>query len=458
MTDTGAREIWEQRWLLPGELREGLGEELARRPPGGPATSPAPEGSPAPEAAPARGPEPAPARGRAHRRTGRDWTVDVLLFLWAAGMWLLMVATLPDRDYLPAWMTAIDAPLGALGCLALWWRRRFPLLLAVALVPVGALTSAVFGALTVVILNLGLRTSWRTGAAVLAAHVTAALPYMLLYGVPHEGGWASVAFVVAHYLFFFSWGAGLRLRRQLVIRLREDARRERAEHARRLADARRTEREAIAREMHDVLAHRMSLLSVHAGALAYRTRASAPATPLSASEISDSAQLIRDTAHQALEELRDVLTVLRGTGATDGGPQPEISDIGRLVADATGAGQRVTLSTGYDEAAVEGLRGQVRRTAYRVVQEGLTNARKHAPGRPVTVSVTGAPGHGLTVAVRNELAPGVVPGGAGEIPGAGAGLAGLEERAALDGGSLSHGVTGTAFHLVAELPWGPAEP
>ena len=79
---------------------------------------------------------------------------------------------------------------------------------------------------------------------------------------------AGVGFVLAYYLVFFAWGTVVRARRLLVVALRADAERERAEHGRRLADTRRLERQAIAREMHDVLAHRISLVSVHAGALA----------------------------------------------------------------------------------------------------------------------------------------------------------------------------------------------
>jgi signal transduction histidine kinase len=211
--------------------------------------------------------------------------------------------------------------------------------------------------------------------------------------------------------------------------------------------------------MHDVLAHRISLLSVHAGALAYRTGPAGVAAPLSSPEISDSAQLIRDTAHQALEELRAVLTVLRGGTPTTAGEAahraaeaglPRIADITGLVAEAEEAGQRVSLVRRYDADLADALRGQVQRTAYRVVQEGLTNARKHAPGEAVTVTLEGRPGDGLTVRVRNALPDGTRPV---EIPGAGAGLAGLEERAVLDGGTLRHGADDGAFELHARLPW-----
>ncbi len=418
----GHQAEWEHRWLLPGEL-------LA-------------------------------SRGRPVHRSGRDWVVDVFLFLFALGLYAVLAATADQRDYVPEWIRTLDWPLGALSCLALWWRRRFPMLLALAMAPIGAISATFMGALTVVILNLGIRVPWRPALVVLGLNIAATMPYLVIFSVPNEGGWLACAFVVAFYLFLFAWGAGIRARRQLVARLHEDADRQRVEHARRLADARRTEREAIAREMHDVLAHRISLLSVHAGALAYRTGpAAGSAVPLSGPEISDSAQLIRDTAHQALEELRAVLTVLRGVapaaGAAGGGGDPEvglprIADITGLVAEAEEAGQRVTLVRRYDAGLAGTLRGQVQRTVYRVVQEGLTNARKHAPGEAVAVTLEGRPGNGLTVLVRNVLPDGTSPA---EIPGAGAGLAGLEERTVLDGGTLRHGADDGAFELHARLPW-----
>jgi signal transduction histidine kinase len=90
------------------------------------------------------------------------------------------------------------------------------------------------------------------------------------------------------------------------------------------------------------------------------------------------------------------------------------------------------------------------RTAYRIVQEGLTNARKHAPGAAVTVTVGGRPGSGLTLDIRNPWP--VRP--AGDIPGTGTGLVGLAERTTLAGGRLTHGRTPDGdFSLTAWLPW-----
>ncbi|CAL9450062.1 hypothetical protein SUDANB171_02409 [Streptomyces sp. enrichment culture] len=448
MTETAAgvsgRFTRPQRWLLPGDLLTEPADHVAA--PGAPG---------APDAA-VRRPRPRPPR-----RTPRDWAVDLTLFGWSLGMWALMVfMVLPTLEHTPEWIRVIDAPLGLLACCALWVRRRHPLAVALLIVPVGAVSASAFGALGAIMLSTALRLPTRRALALLAANIVVVIPYFLLCSLPEENsGWGDIFFSVAYLLMFFAWGIATRARRQLVVRLRQDAGRERAEHARRMADARRTEREAIAREMHDVLAHRISLLSVHAGALAYRTSgaAGAHAKPLSDTEVGESAQVIRDNAHQALEELREVLTVLRGTapGAlteAGGRPQPRIAEIGELVTEATRAGQRVVLDQKYAEGATEALRDQAQRTVYRVVQEGLTNARKHAPGALITVTLVGAPGQGLTVRIRNPL-PVTTGAGREHIPGAGAGLAGLEERIALDGGTLLHGTTNGAFELVAKLPW-----
>ena len=87
------------------------------------------------------------------------------------------------------------------------------------------------------------------------------------------------------------------------------------------------------------------------------------------------------------------------------------------------------------------------RTVYRIVQEGLTNARKHAPGSTLTIELTGSPDDGIDVVLRNPLGFGT------SVPGAGLGLVGLTERAELRGGRLAHGREGAAFVLRGWIPW-----
>jgi len=197
--------------------------------------------------------------------------------------------------------------------------------------------------------------------------------------------------------------------------------------------------------MHDVLAHRLSLLATYAGAIEYRP----DATPDQASR---AAGVVRAGAHQALDELREVITVLReddGAGDAAQRPQPGLADLPRLVEESRDAGARVQMD---DRVADTGeVPGATGRTAYRVVQEGLTNARKHAPGEPVQVVIDGRPGSGLLIDIRNP----VVNGQAAEpvIGGSGTGLIGLTERVRLAGGELDHQAADGEFRLSARLLW-----
>ncbi|GEB52717.1 MULTISPECIES: sensor histidine kinase [Streptomyces] len=401
------------------------------------------------------------------RRTVRDWCVDVLLFGCSL---LLLLAVLGAEDELrPDWLRELDTPLGVAACLSLWLRRRHPLGVAIAALPAAALSDTAIGALIVIVFNIALRLPWRLALLMLALHIAVAVPLLVLYVVPDDDGRAVTITFLALYLGFFAWGSAARARRQLVVRLREDAVRARADHERRLTDVRRAERRAIAREMHDVLAHRVSLLSVHAGALAYRTRQSVAGrgAALDEEEIAQSATVIRDNAHQALEELREVLHVLRedeGEESPEGGegpsasavpggiarPQPDLERIGELVAEARAAGQEIVLDDALPPDPEPPLRPQLQRSVYRVVQEGLTNARKHAAGRPVRIRLGGGPGDGVTVRVTTPL-PGRAAASA--IPGAGAGLTGLSERLEIEGGRLRYGPQEGVFTLLAWLPW-----
>jgi signal transduction histidine kinase len=147
---------------------------------------------------------------------------------------------------------------------------------------------------------------------------------------------------------------------------------------------------------------------------------------------------------QALQELRDALGVLRDDGDATL-EQPGLDRLGDLVGEAREAGQQVELVTDGD---LHDAPPGVGRAAYRIVQEGLTNARKHAPATPVSVSVRRGDDR-LRVHLCNP-----VRAGEPALPGSGRGLVGLRERATLAGGSLRHGPTGTGcFELDAELPW-----
>src|SRR5699024_3440919 len=138
----------------------------------------------------------------------------------------------------------------------------------------------------------------------------------------------SVPIVVAIVAVTVGWGLYIGSRRELLATLRDRAERAEAEQELRTAQARIAERAPIAREMHDVLAHRISLLTLHAGALAYRE-------DLEPQEVREAAGIIQDTSHQALTDLREVLGVLReGPGdALPELPQPDADDLPELIAE-----------------------------------------------------------------------------------------------------------------------------
>ena len=199
------------------------------------------------------------------------------------------------------------------------------------------------------------------------------------------------------------------------------------------------ERARLARDLHDVVAHHVSLIAVRAETAPYTHPDLEPGAKQVLADIAADAR-------RALDELRGVLGVLRRAedGARERAPQPQLPDVARLVETARAAGEQVSLSG--DLAAEAGSAQQY--VAYRVVQEALTNARRHAPGQPVAVAVVADEGV-LRVRVTNPyLAASTAADGAG------AGLAGMRERVEALGGSLSTGVDGDLFVVEAELPRG----
>ena len=254
-------------------------------------------------------------------------------------------------------------------------------------------------------------------------------------------GWWLVLVAVG-YGALLGWGSWAQARAALIRSLRERAGRAEAEQGRRVAEARMLERRRIAREMHDVLAHRLSLLATFAGAMEYRPDSSPE-------QLSRAAGVVRHGVHQALAELREVISLLRDDDLPDrdgGRPQPLLADVPRLVEESRDAGTEVLLSDTVAEPAA--APPPVARTAYRVIQEGLTNARRHAAGQPVRVDLRGGPGAGLRIEVRNPLAPRPAA-----TSGGGAGLVGLTERVHLVGGRLDHQAVGGEFRLHASIPW-----
>ncbi|MGK9462024.1 sensor histidine kinase [Streptomyces sp. G6] len=387
-------------------------------------------------------PEPRRPGGRP-RRTARDWFVDFACFLLAVTIGLLAADVLDEEPDLSAAMAVADQVIGALACAAVWLRRRWPVGLAVAMVPVSLVSATAGGAVLASLFTLAVHRPFRYVAWIGGASLALTPLYYWMRPEPGLPYLASLVIAMLLGVTVIGWGLLVRSKRRLLLSLRDRARHAEAEAGLRAEQAQRLAREAIAREMHDVLAHRLTLLSVHAGALEFRPDASRE-------EVARAAGVIRESAHEALQDLREIIGVLRAGESDDAGrPQPTLGALDALVAECRQAGMKVTLASGVpDPAAVP---ASVGRTAYRIAQEALTNARKHAPGTEVTVSVAGAPGDGLALTVRNTPPEGDIP----HVPGSGQGLIGLTERATLAGGALEHGPTPEGgFAVRARLPWG----
>lgn len=333
-----------------------------------------------------------------------------------------------------AGMLALQAGL----VLPLLWRRRKPM--------------AAFGVIAAVFV-----LQWSLGAALRAdVALFIALYSLALHGRLRQLPWAGAVMVGAmalvavrassavsvwDALFFLlstataavALGLMVRIRRAQLAGLRERAARLEIERDQRSRLATATERTRVAREMHDIVGHNLSVIITLADAGAY-------ATDVAPERGKEALRLIGDTGRQALGELRRVLGVLREAGDGPAGgpelsPQPGIADVGALCATVRAAGLEVVYRTSGD---VDALDGGVQLTVYRIVQEALTNTMKHAADDArvhLAVAVTGAR---LSIRVQ-DTGPATPSGPPNEE---GHGLVGMRERAALYGGTVSAGPTG----------------
>jgi signal transduction histidine kinase len=380
-------------------------------------------------------------------RSLRDWVVDLIMFgfalaVGAAGVWT-------DAKHAPGWLIAINVLVGLAACGALWVRRDHPLAVGLGAVSVSAFAGMAGGAAVVGIFTVAIYCQPRRALQLMVFSFATSAVYAALYTGAGTYRIGDLLAGIAFSIIAAAWGLFVRARRELVLSLHERNRQLHAEQEMRVQDAQRAERDRIAREMHDVLAHRISLLSLHAGALEYNPNA----TP---EEIARAAQVIRISAREAQEELREVIGVLRADVADQplAAPQPTIADLPALVEESRRAGMSVVL-----ECAIGGdeLPQTLGRTVYRLVQEALTNVRKHAPGQLVTIEVVGKPDESVRVIVTNRPPVGGAESGRRRQPtqvGSGTGLIGLGERVTLTGGTLEHGaLPDGGFRLTAELPW-----
>lgn len=348
------------------------------------------------------------------------WLVDVLF----------VVAAVADAVLDISGATRVETGLSLLAAAALLLRRRLPVL-AFALTMPGLFVGSAVVAASIALFTLGERTDRRW--LMLVAAAVQFVGFSGFVGPPQslDELVVSILYAVIFALGPLAIGLLVRTRARLTEQLaevrlaREDERRQAAE----VALSR--ERALLAREMHDVVSHQVTLIAVQAGAVQVAGRDEAER---------GFARTIRQLCVVTLQELREMVQVLRASGGTarEIAPQPVLTDLPRLIADS---GLETTATVDLPET----LGQPVQRAVYRFVQEGLTNVRKHAPEAAVRVSARMHDGMVLV-----DLVNGPARAERLELPGSGLGLIGLGERASLLGGSLEAGPQpgdGYALHL-----------
>ncbi len=389
------------------------------------------------------------------RLSTREWLVDTALagaFLVVGQVGLHLGDGSGFSGTAPAAVTAVvDAAIAV----PLVWRRRYPLgsLVAVAAVMVaprafGQIALPLWGGLGCLVFALYSASRWAARPKDTLALVVPALVLVALgVEIPHFSAPGEYAFSVPVILLGWLIGQGMRRWSQMSLLLRrhldEMEQTEAARHSAAVVD----ERARIARELHDVVAHAVSVMVVQSGSARLKLR-SDPA----ASE--EALRSVEQTGRQALVEMRHMLGLLRSdNGGPALAPQPSMRGLAALVDSMRSAGHDVELRTG---GVPVGLPPGMDLSAYRIVQEALTNAVRHAGAVPVRARVTwGSRALELEVVNARPVAPVPRPDGSGH------GLVGMRERCELFGGTLTVGRTpdgGFRVHARLPLPESAAEP
>lgn len=333
----------------------------------------------------------------------------------------------------------LDLAVGLTAYVVVALRRRHPLAIALVLNAAAAVSGLAAGPAVLASVSLAARRRYLEIVPVGLVSFAAGLTFVHVEPQSHDDAfWVDVVINLVVTTAILGWGLYIGSRRQLIWTLRDQVAKAQEQLAVRSGSARTAERQRIAREMHDVLAHRISQVSMQANAVMYRD-------DLSPEQLRASVAIIQEKANEALVDLRAVLGVLRdGNGEVLDRPQPTYADLPALIEETRGLGTQVELQDDV-EGEVPELAG---RTAYRLVQEALTNARKHAPAATVRVSLRGDPATGLGVKVSNPLGFGSVG-----APESGLGLVGLRERMELAGGRLDVGRSRGHWNVVGWIPW-----
>lgn len=349
--------------------------------------------------------------------------------------------------------------LALAGCLVL--RRRYPVHLCVAasvaalFLPIDALAALL--ALTWVIASAPRRTAWLCGAAAAAAtgvalwrdavREPAAMVLSSKDAVTGEITYATAGgfWTVGILCLAVAVGVGLvrRWRNVAATALADKDAEVATSHQLRDRMTRQEERELIAREVHDTVAHHISLISLQASALEVDRGAGEP-------DVRAAAQQMRSSAQQAIAEMRGLMTNLRTGGDGDLLPGATLEDLAGLLDNLRRHGRWVTSSVYVTDAHTAAP--ALTRAVFRIVQESVTNALKHAPGQPVEVEVRAGRQIGVSIRVLNPLstAPTRTP-----TPGTGTGIIGMRERTARFGGVFDARVEGGWHIVTAHLPWVP---
>ncbi|MDF2992269.1 MAG: signal transduction histidine kinase, glucose-6-phosphate specific [Microbacterium sp.] len=343
------------------------------------------------------------------RIAGRRWFAVVVDLALAAAAFVDVAVSIPS------W-TTVETAIALIAVVGLLLRRRLPWV-SFALVLPGLVVDAMTIAAPIALYSVAVRTR-RIPLLVGAGALTFACFLLPDWQLPSIDFLApSLLYALMYAATPIALGALVRTRRELSERVADLSAARAAERLREEQDVLRRERARISREMHDVVSHQVSLVAIQAGAL--QVSSSDP-------DAQRIAGVIRSLAVRTLDELRQMVGVLRADGArTDTAePQPTLGDLPRLVGESG-------LEADLDVALPADLAPALQRAVYRTVQEGLTNARKHAPGARVSVTAV-ATTAAIDVIVQNDSSAqrGLF------LPSSGTGLRGLRERAELLGGHL----------------------